>query len=282
MACGIYLLRFQGFDKVYIGKSVDTHSRTLKHLSNLRKNIHYNKSLQDAYLKYGLPKVEILEEVSPNLLNDREIYWIAEFNSFKNGLNSTIGGDGGAIGEDNIRAKYDKDTYVLILELLANTDWTTKDIANELEVSWDVVSHISTNSSHKYLAEEYPDLHTKMMANNRPDSKCKYSKATYVEILRLLADNKLSQEEIANTLNVTISTITQLSGGLTHKYLADEYPELYKKMQNKKVKEVLSPTGKVYTVSKAKDFAEEHNLSRGQLSQLLNGKVKQHKGWVLA
>jgi len=281
MASGIYLLKFKELDKVYIGKSVDINSRTKKHLSNLRSGIHYNKALQSAYLNYGMPEVEILEEVSPILLNEREVYWIAKFNSFKNGLNSTVGGDGGSMGEDNIRAKYDKDTYLLILELLANTDWTTKDIANELEVSWDVVSHISTNSSHKYLAEEYPELHAKMMSNSRPDSKCKYSKSTYIDILKLLADNKLTQEEIATKLQVSLSVVINLSSGITHKYLADEYPELYLKMKNKKVSSILSPDGVLHTVTKAKDFAELHKLSRGHLSQVLSGKLKQHKGWTL-
>lgn len=282
MTCGIYLLKFDNFDKVYIGKSVDISSRTSRHLTYLRSNTHYNTKIQKAYDIYGEPKVIILEEASHDTLNSKEIYWIDKYNSYKKGLNGTAGGEGGSTGENNIRAKYDKDTYVLILELLANTDWTVLEIVRELGVTFDVVSHISTGSSHKYLEEEYPENYLKMKTKHRMSHNCKYEKEAYAKILELLATTSMTQQEIAHKLGISLSVVINISASKTHRYLEVEYPELYSKMKNKRVKQVLSPTGEIHTVIKAKDFAEKHSLSRGALSQLLNSKLKQHKGWTLA
>lgn len=46
--------------------------------------------------KYGIEnfKVECLEEVDNDILSDREIYWIHELQSYKDGYNATKGGDG--------------------------------------------------------------------------------------------------------------------------------------------------------------------------------------------
>lgn len=283
MASGIYKLSFKEFDKVYIGKSVNIPARTSKHINELQKGAHYNKGLQAAFNKYGIPEIEILEEVdeSSDILNIKEIFWIKKYNSFNNGLNNTIGGDGSGYGEDSPTSKYPKETYVSIMELLAETDWTAEEVAIELEVSKDIVAHISSGSSHVYLANEYPDVYTKMRNKYKRTGPAKYSKNVYINILELLATTKMTQEQIAKDLDVTLGAVIGISAGNTHKELFKEYPELYKKMKNKKVKQVLSPQGEVYTVTHAKNFAEEYNLSRGHLSQLLNGKLAQHKGWKL-
>jgi hypothetical protein len=281
MTCGIYLLKFNNYDKVYIGKSIDIEGRTKRHLTYLQTNTHYNNKIQQAYIKYGFPEIVILEIAEHTQLNSKEVHWIAKYDSYKKGLNGTAGGDGGSIGEDNIRAKYDRDTYVLILELLANTDWSILEITKELELSWDVVSHISTGSTHKYLEQEFPETYVKMLNNHRMDVKCKYTKDVYVQVLELLAEGRLTQQDIANNLDISINVVISISAGTSHRYLAKEFPEIYQKMKNKKIRNVISPTGEVFTVNKAKDFAEEHSLSRGHLSQLLNGLLKQHKGWTL-
>jgi group I intron endonuclease len=76
--------------KMYIGQT----SRCLKqrwheHKSNLKVNKFHN-----AIKKYGFDswKVEVIEEVPLELLNEREEYWISYHDCVKNGYNSMIGG----------------------------------------------------------------------------------------------------------------------------------------------------------------------------------------------
>ena len=50
---GIYLIRNNLNDKVYIGSSGNLHKRFIKHRSRLNRNEHKNSHLQNAWNKYG-------------------------------------------------------------------------------------------------------------------------------------------------------------------------------------------------------------------------------------
>lgn len=63
-----------------------------------RQHIHKkdNSYFHNAIRKYGQENfiLEILEECPVSILNEREIFYIAKYNTFKEGYNLTIGGDG--------------------------------------------------------------------------------------------------------------------------------------------------------------------------------------------
>ena len=79
--------------KKYIGQ-------TVKNNINLRINEHfadsikYNHKFANALKKYGRKGFiwGIIEECDSSLLNDREIYWIAEYKTIENGYNLSPGG----------------------------------------------------------------------------------------------------------------------------------------------------------------------------------------------
>ena len=90
MNIGIYCIFFNGFDNMYyIGCSSNLPTRIQWHLSMLTSLKHTNKGLQQAFIDYGEPTVEILEYCTLEVLKDREIYWIKEFNSFISGFDSS-------------------------------------------------------------------------------------------------------------------------------------------------------------------------------------------------
>jgi len=96
--CGIYRITNTVNGKSYVGQSVDVKSRISHHRSELRNNRHENSYLQNAWNKYGEENFtfEILERCSRNELDEREIYYIDHFKTYKtfNGYNLTLGGDG--------------------------------------------------------------------------------------------------------------------------------------------------------------------------------------------
>ena len=86
-------------NKVYVGQTSESiQQRWKEHLyeANYDKNRKYNSALHCAIRKYGPDNfnVSILEEVDNSLLNNREMYWIEQYNSFKLGYNMTLGGEG--------------------------------------------------------------------------------------------------------------------------------------------------------------------------------------------
>lgn len=96
--CGIYKITNIISNKCYIGKSVEIHERWKRHISNSKpiEEGGENYAINKAIRKYGANNFtfEILEKVPIDLLDEREKYWIQYFNSYYNGYNETLGGDG--------------------------------------------------------------------------------------------------------------------------------------------------------------------------------------------
>lgn len=70
------------------------------------KDCEINFPLHQAIRKYGIEnfKVECIEECSNDLLNEKEIYWIKYYNTYNEGYNASLGGEG--------YQKYDYDEIV--------------------------------------------------------------------------------------------------------------------------------------------------------------------------
>ena len=83
--------------KIYIGKTNETIEERFKiHVKDSKKEIEKHRPLYRAFNKYGIENfsVEKVEECSPDVVNERESYWIEYYNSFHYGYNATRGGDG--------------------------------------------------------------------------------------------------------------------------------------------------------------------------------------------
>lgn len=92
----IYKITNRVNNKVYIGQTHFTVEHRFKqHIKNFNIE-HRQQALYKAFAKYGIDNfsAETLEAVDVEKLNEREIYWIAYYDSFKNGYNLTLGGDG--------------------------------------------------------------------------------------------------------------------------------------------------------------------------------------------
>lgn len=92
----IYVLKHpETLEVRYVGKTVRSLSRRLgNHIANAKGNKH-NKHLSNWILKIiaegKRPIIELLEECEHSVWQEREKYWISQFNNL---INLTIGGDG--------------------------------------------------------------------------------------------------------------------------------------------------------------------------------------------
>ena len=93
---GIYKIENTVNGKVYIGQSKDIGCRWRLHVGALRRGEGSTK-MQNAWNKYGENafEFEVVELCcsDKNVLNEREIAWIALCDSFHHGYNMTLGGD---------------------------------------------------------------------------------------------------------------------------------------------------------------------------------------------
>lgn len=107
--CGIYQITNKLNGKKYIGQSKHIQQRFNEHiLDSFNPNKKsYNFPIHSAIRKYGLENFtfEVIEECSVELLNEREQYYIQQFNTLNNGYNCTPGGEINPQSDEKIKQK---------------------------------------------------------------------------------------------------------------------------------------------------------------------------------
>lgn len=108
----------------YVGKTIrNINERFLEHCRDSQKERTENRPLYKAMRKYGIENfyVQLLEEVELERLDEKEKFWIKKLDTYKNGYNATIGGDG--------KILYD---YTLFLQDYSN-GMLVQEIANKYD-----------------------------------------------------------------------------------------------------------------------------------------------------
>lgn len=121
------------------------------------------------------------------------------------------------------------------------------------------------------------------------NGRSKYTNKQIINVLFALIDTPhIKYEEIADNTGVSRSMVVDIACGNSHKWLAREYPEEYlilTKLLGKrsalKYGKIVSPEGQIFKVEHLSNFCREHNLDTGNISKLLRGILKSHKGWKL-
>ena len=91
---GIYKITSKHNGKVYIGQSIDIYNRWRGHWKQVKRGD--SDYIHNAMRKYGKDDFifEIIERCPQDIINEREKYWIDFYDSYNNGYNLTIGGEG--------------------------------------------------------------------------------------------------------------------------------------------------------------------------------------------
>lgn len=309
MTTGIYKLVFTGTKEVYIGQALNINDRFTRHIRTLRNNEH-SKKLQRAYLTYGIPKLEILQECAKEDLNTLENFYIEEYNAAGEGFNSAkyAGGGCSLSGEAHPLSQFPNSSIVEIIEyIVENPTLTLKEVGTILDISSNIISHIFQGSRHTWVELEYPYLYKKLQevrlykSFGEAKGPSKTSNDTAICIFKVLVEvPEIPFKEISEHFNVPLNTINAISKGTSYKWLKDVYPSEYAILESLKgtrsrhkesgilytVKsrgivypDIISPKGIVHSVDNISAFAREHALDKSTLHRLLNSKVAQHKGW---
>lgn len=197
---GIYKITNNINGKSYIGQSVNIEKRWKKHrlTMNNNKDHCYDYPLYRAFRKYGIHNFDftILEECEHCKLDERERYWIDVYGTLKNGYNQTFGGDGSF-------SRLNSEKLNSITAELRNTNRKMKDIANDYDISVEMVQGINTG---RYWNRqiEYP-IRKKAQPKKYYCARCgkeisKGSKVCFDCHLESIREKRPSRDELENLI----------------------------------------------------------------------------------
>lgn len=90
----IYIIKNLINGKVYVGQTKRPKNRLWLHKYLLKNESHHNTHLQSAWKKYGEKafSFELIEECEEENVDEKEIFYIKTYDSYKNGYNKSTGG----------------------------------------------------------------------------------------------------------------------------------------------------------------------------------------------
>lgn len=131
----IYKITNSVNDKVYIGQTIKKpNNRLTEHIYvATHPSIDCKSKLHAAMRKHGVEafRIETVEVCDVSELNDREIYWIDKYDSYRNGYNNTLGGSGARKEIDNSFVNL-WDEGLTLSEISRKTGSTCKTIKSRL------------------------------------------------------------------------------------------------------------------------------------------------------
>lgn len=207
---GIYCIIHKESLKCYIGQSVNIHNRFNGYLSVANNSIKRQTKLYRAFQKYGRESFdfEIIEKCSEDKLNEREIFWIAFYDSVKNGYNLTYGGEGGKKSEET------KQRMSEAQKISQNSDYMKKLKSERMsgennpmfgkEVSLETKEKISNKSKEMWRSDGFRDKHTTAMDILRSDES--YRMRLSEGIKKSYENNPEYREKISKAMKGRIMT----------------------------------------------------------------------------
>lgn len=215
------------------------------HLKEARNN--NNQKVYRAIRKYSITRdnFEVIEQdiETQEQANEREIYWIAYYNSFKDGYNSTLGGDvgnGGLLkGENSPRAVFTNEEVKKIRLIRATLKYTKAEV---YEMYKSRISEGGFNKIWNYTSyiEVAPELNTPEITefykhariSGSKNKSNKFNQEQVKEIRNKYYIDAISSSDLAKEYNVGIGCIQRLVAGKTYSDIPLPEPSLKFKRKN--------------------------------------------------
>ena len=168
----IYCITNKTNGKKYVGKTSSTKDeRWVRHLMDKTKTNYKKLPLYRAIAKYGSDNftIELLEKVNIEYIDEREKYWIEKLDTYKNGYNASLGGEG-------YQKVTESDEAFIILEYLRtqNTNHVSRECGFSVPT---VMRYLKKNNVKTITKKEYNQI--------RPTNVKVYVKQTGIEYFNM-------------------------------------------------------------------------------------------------
>lgn len=243
---GIYRITCTANKKIYIGSSINLRHRYQEHLSGFRRNAHENPKLQHAWNKYGPDAFifEIIEFVEPEMVIEREQYWIDTLNPLgKNGFNIA------PIAGTCTRVQHTQEfSDKLRTRMLGNTHLLGHKHSEETRAKM-----IKSRTGKKHSQETKEKMSRAAIGRVRSPETCAKISAAHLGKPAHNRGKKLSREDREQLREVHTAEMKTLI--------------------------VIAPDGTESTIQGIRQFCEKHHLDHSALRKVATGKQGNHKGW---
>ena len=221
---GIYKITNKINGKCYIGQSNDIERRWREHKSAFDNPnaSDYESKKNRAFRKYGIENFDfqVLEEVSLEMLNDREIYWISYFNSVEDGYNTSYGGQGPNLkGENHSQAKNNKEVVNRLKYMLEHSNISYDKLSEIFGISKAEISNI--NNGKNWVDENliYPLRKNGLARIGENNGTSKFLDKEVVLMRQLYQFKTISEIQDLYKGKASKSAIKQILTGETYKHL---------------------------------------------------------------
>lgn len=259
----IYIIKNKINDKVYIGQADAAWKRWGTHLRDAHSK---PKTIIDkAIKKYGEENFwyELLEKQVKDY-DEKEIYWIKEYNSqIPNGYNVAPGGKGVGSGINHVcSAIKNEEILNLIIQDIRDGELTLDKISKKYQVGFAVIQGINSGEYYHNNDITYP-----IRAYWLSDEKLK----RLIYSLKYELDKSI--RDIAKEFDLNPSTVSDINAGKEKRVDWVEYPLRTGKVTNplytkhEEIKDLLMHTTLTY-----KEIAKKYNTSVSGIESINNGK----------
>lgn len=227
--CGIYKITNLVNNKIYIGKSKNIEKRWKQHIDEayhgsqrlLCKAIRKYKECNFSFQIIESIPIEKYDKIS----SSREIYWIAYYDSYKQGYNMTPGGDGGSVKgiHAGLKSKQAKLTKEDIIDI--RTDYKNLVLKQDSykkykdKISLATFSRVWNNQTYKEIMQEVYTTENKAIQSRRqPPNKngAKLKEKQVIEIRKLYKQG-IGITELSKQYKVAYMTIYKIINYITWK-----------------------------------------------------------------
>ena len=224
---GIYKITNKKNGKVYIGQSQNIEERWRSHKINYKnpKAKEYESKKYRAMRKYGINNFDfsVIEECNISELDEKEKYWIKQYNSVIDGYNISWGGQDsfGLKKEYHSQAKLSRKQIEEIYQLLIENEISYTEISKRMNISKAELSNINLGKNWYEEKLSYPLRITSYARKGQQNGTSKLTEIQVMTIREFYVNNSIKETILKFTkdFNISSSTVRRICNGESWKHL---------------------------------------------------------------